>query len=193
MIGRLVYVCGASGSGKDTLIGYARARLGGQPGVVFTHRYITRPASAGGENHVALTPEEFAARRQAGLFALHWESHGLAYGVGIEIDQWLTKGQHVVVNGSRAYLAEAQRRYPDLLPVSIEVSPEVLRQRLIARGREDPQAIEARLARHHTLQASWTQAVVVRNDGGVDEGGEQLVRAILDHCPLPEREPLACA
>jgi ribose 1,5-bisphosphokinase len=194
MTARLIYVIGASGSGKDTLMTYARERLAGEPGVCFAHRYITRPAAAGGENHVALTPEEFRARQAGKLFALHWASHGLQYGIGIEINQWLAKGIHVVVNGSRDYLTEARRLYPELMPVSIEVSADVLRQRLLARGREDAQAVEQRLQRHRQLQGShWSDAVVVSNDGTVQEAGDQLVRAIVDGRPQRRQEQPACA
>lgn len=135
MTARLIYVVGASGSGKDSLMSYARSRLANESQVVFAHRYITRSADAGGENHVALTQEEFDSRRRAGLMAMHWESHGHAYGLGIEVNQWLAKGITVVVNGSREYLETAAQRYPELVPVWVEVSPEVLRARLQARGR----------------------------------------------------------
>jgi ribose 1,5-bisphosphokinase len=101
MSGRLVAVMGPSGAGKDALIAYARPRL--DPArIMLGHRYITRPADAGGENHVRLSPAEFAARRAAGLFALSWESHGLGYAIGGELDLWLGRGLVVVVNIARA-------------------------------------------------------------------------------------------
>lgn len=56
-----------------------------------------------------------------GLFALAWHSHSFEYGIGIEIDQWLLRAVTVVVNGSRAYLAEACQRFPTLLAVTIDV------------------------------------------------------------------------
>lgn len=182
MKARLIYLVGASGSGKDSLMAYARKCLGSHPRVLFAHRYITRAADAGGENHVALTAEEFEARRKAGLLALHWQSHGHAYGIGIEINQWLDKGVTVVVNGSRAYLDEAARQYPELLPVWIAVSPEVLRQRLQARGRESADEIEARLARG---MASPPSAIaggeLIRNDGELQTAGAALVELIRRH------------
>lgn len=190
MQARLVYVVGASGSGKDTLMGHAREKLAGNPGVCFAHRYITRPAAAGGENHVALTAAEFAARRERELFAMHWASHGLLYGVGIEINQWLAQGITVVVNGSREYLGEAHRLYPALLPVTIDVSPGVLRERLLARGREDVAAVSLRLQRHEALRRAPLPAeAVIRNDGTVDEAGDALVRLIRDHT----QAALSCA
>lgn len=180
----LIYVVGASGSGKDSLMHYARRKLAGEPGVVFAHRYITRPADAGGENHVALGTEEFTARREARLFAMHWHSHGHAYGIGIEINQWLAKGVAVVVNGSRAYLSEARRSYPELLPVRIEVSPVVLRQRLLERGRETLEEIEQRLARHEILQAGELHGEIIRNDTHLEEAGDALVALIHRRCGI---------
>lgn len=182
MSGTLIYVVGASGSGKDSLLRHARARLGGEPGIVFAHRYITRPQDAGGENHVALTPPEFVARRTARLFALHWRSHGLEYGIGIEINQWLAKGLTVVVNGSRQHLPDFRIRYPELLPVWIEVQVDVLRQRLLARGRETAEEIERRLARHWELSGVTAGDTMIRNDGALEQAGEELVLLIRRHC-----------
>ncbi len=136
--GTLFYVVGPSGSGKDSLLRYARAHLAGDPEVVFAHRYITRPVELHGENHVTLTEAEFDARLGAGLFAMHWESHGLRYGIGLEIHLWLARGCHVVVNGSRAYLQQARNRYPELAAVWVEVSADVLEARLRARGGRMP-------------------------------------------------------
>ncbi len=147
MSGKLFYLIGASGAGKDSLLRAARERLAGADGVVFAHRYITRPVELAGENHIALLPAEFAARLRAQLFAMHWRSHGLDYGIGLEINAWLSKGLNVVVNGSRAYLPEAARLYPEALhPVLLRVDPAVLRMRLQARGRESAAQIEERLA-----------------------------------------------
>ncbi|MEQ1668023.1 MAG: phosphonate metabolism protein/1,5-bisphosphokinase (PRPP-forming) PhnN [Sulfuriferula sp.] len=145
--GVLLYVIGPSGSGKDSLMRAARAALAGDANVIFAHRYITRAADAGGENHIALSDQEFDARLAQGLFAMHWHSHGLRYGLGCELNHWLAKGLTVVVNGSRAYLDQAVSKYPEIKPVLIDVTNEILRARLQARGRESITSIEARLDR----------------------------------------------
>lgn len=185
MPARLIYVVGPSGSGKDSLLRYARERLAEEPGVVFAHRYITRAADAGGENHVALTHAEFATRKHNGLFALAWESHGQAYGVGIEINQWLARGATVVVNGSRGYLDETRQRFPELLAVTIDAPAEVLRERLLARGREDRSAVERRLERHRAMQAQSHEGHVIINDGPLDRAGQALVSVIRAHAGQP--------
>lgn len=176
MAGRLLCVMGPSGAGKDTLIAYARARS--DPArVLFAHRYITRPAEAGGENHVALSEAEFAARRAAGLFALSWESHGFAYGIGTELDLWLGAGLTVVANIARAAWGEAARRYPGLTGVLVTASPEVLAQRLAARGRESKEAIAERLTREVALPDDGA-IHRIDNSGALDLAGAALLRLI---------------
>lgn len=182
-MGTLFYVVGASGVGKDSLLAYARQRAAGSA-VLFAHRYITRPADAGGENHVALSPEEFGRRKALGLFALDWESHGHAYGLGIEMDAWLAAGAHVVMNGSRGHLDAASRRYPDLCVVLIEASAAVLRTRLEARGRETAEEIERRIARATAFDLVHPNLVRLSNDGPLAEAGDRLLALVAPElCP----------
>jgi ribose 1,5-bisphosphokinase len=194
MSGRLIYVMGASGSGKDSLLRLARQSLGRHSGVCFAHRYITRAADAGGENHIALTPSEFQARLRARLFAMHWSSHGLDYGIGLEINHWLARGLTVVLNGSREYLPQAKHSYPDLLPVWIEVSPQVLRARLHARGRESASEIEARLQRPLPESLKRGQpSQLIRNEGPLEDAAAQLIALIEEQARQcsPEPSPMA--
>jgi len=179
MSGRLVYVMGPSGAGKDTLLAHARAHLRGAA-VLFAHRYITRAADAGGENHVALQGEEFEWRESQGLFALTWHSHGLSYGIGREIDLWLSRGATVVVNGSRAHCAAACAAYPGSLVVLIEAQPEVLARRLAARGREDEAQVRARLARQPAFEMpEGAELLRIDNSGALADAAAVLTQALL--------------
>jgi ribose 1,5-bisphosphokinase len=168
----LVYVMGPSGAGKDTLIAYARACVD-PTRILFAHRYITRPAGAGGENHIALSPAEFAARRSAGLFAIDWESHGWAYALGNEIDGWLQRGFLVVASGARTVWPVAQERYPGALGMLIDASAEQRASRLAARGREDAPAIRARLEREVSVVIDRT--VRLDNSGPIARAGDVFV------------------
>ena len=172
--GNLIYVIGPSGCGKDSIMLYARKHCPGGE-AAFAHRYITRPADAGGENHVALLPDEYRARLDLGQFALAWDSHGNGYGVGVEIDAWMDAGLNVVVNGSRAYLPEAARRYPDLVPVLVSVDRDILRQRLILRGRESADEIERRLERADGYAVSHPALQTIDNSGELSEAGRALL------------------
>jgi ribose 1,5-bisphosphokinase len=176
--GVLCYIIGPSGSGKDSLMRYARDRINGAAGVIFAHRYITRPAEPQGENHVVLSEGEFQARAAAGLFAMHWRSHGLRYGIGCELGQWLGAGFKVVVNGSRSYLPEARQRYPRLFAVLIDADPAVIASRLRARGRETGDEVALRLDRNAKFPDLGGGITVIRNDNEVSEGGERLVQLL---------------
>lgn len=176
--GKLFYIIGPSGSGKDSLMRYARERLASDPRVVFAHRYITRPVELHGENHVALTEAEFDARQAAGLFAMHWSSHGLRYGIGQEINFWLAKGCNVVMNGSREYLAEARRRYPALTAILVTVSPEILAARLRARGRETEDQISERIVRARQFMRPEGRLEIIENDTELHVAGDRLVQLL---------------
>lgn len=176
---RLFYVIGASGSGKDSLLRHAREQLSGHRNIVFAHRYITRPHDAGGENHIALNDAEFDARLAGNLFAMHWNSHGVRYGIGCEINQWLAKGLTIIMNGSRAYLTDASRNYPELIPVLIEVSPDVLRSRLNTRGREGESEIESRLLRAMEFKNLYhPKLLTFYNDAQLEETGPAFAALI---------------
>ncbi|MBB6240762.1 phosphonate metabolism protein/1,5-bisphosphokinase (PRPP-forming) PhnN [Rhodanobacter sp. MP1X3] len=174
--GRLYYVMGPSGAGKDSVLAWVRAH-GVSHDMLCAHRYITRPAHAGGENHVALSEAEFLLRAARGLFALTWQAHGLHYGIGREIQHWLERGAKVLVNGSRDAYPQARERFPSLQSVVITASRETIAARLAARGRESDADIAQRLARRDAYQAP-PGALVIHNDGSLADAGATLLKAI---------------
>ncbi|MFC7736679.1 phosphonate metabolism protein/1,5-bisphosphokinase (PRPP-forming) PhnN [Roseomonas sp. GCM10028921] len=177
MSGRLVAVVGPSGAGKDTLMEAARAALAGDPGFAFLRRVVTRPADAGGEDHIAATRESFAAMREAGEFALWWEAHGLLYGVpGAPLEAVLAAGGTAVVNLSRAMLPEASERFP--LRVLEITAPLPLRaERLASRGRESLDEVRRRLTRQAPLPPGLAVETVV-NDRSLDEGVARVLAGL---------------
>lgn len=180
MRGRLFYLMGPSGAGKDTLLRRCRQRLCGQPCLVAA-RYITRAPELHGENHLALSEAEFEQRVQLDVFALYWNANGHRYGIGVEIDQWLARGIDVLVNGSRAHLEEARARYGEqLVPMLLQVDPQVLEHRLRARGREGAEQIAARVARARQLseEVVMAGALPIDNSGDLDTALEQLLAAV---------------
>ncbi|MDX1722965.1 MAG: phosphonate metabolism protein/1,5-bisphosphokinase (PRPP-forming) PhnN [Pseudomonas sp.] len=165
MNGRLIYLMGPSGSGKDSLLNAARARLA-ERGCVIARRVITRSAEAVGEDAIGVSPAEFEQQEAAGAFALSWRANGLAYGIARQVDDWLAAGQDVLINGSRGHLLQARQRYPRLLAILLQVDEAALRQRLQARGRESAEQIEARLARSRNFVSSIPGAAGIALVGG---------------------------
>jgi len=182
IMAKLFYVIGASGAGKDSLIHHVRQNMPDDASIMYAHRYITRPADAGGENHVALSIREFEHRKELGCFAMHWFSHETHYGIGKEINVWLSHGLNVVMNGSRGYLQEAKKLFPELIPVLISVNPEVLSDRLYARGRESSSQIKQRLIQAVKLEneVKHYQLIKVENNGLLEDAGKALLNSILN-------------
>ena len=180
MRGCLILVVGPSGAGKDSLLAHARFRLAGNPEFRFVRRCITRPARAGNEDHLAVSESDFVERLAAEGFALHWNSHGLRYGIDREIDDWLGAGWTVVANGSRAHLPVARERYPTLRVISVVASPATLAQRLAQRRRECADDIAARIARQPALPQGLP-LIEVANDGSLEAAAETFMRALDAH------------
>jgi len=172
--GPFVAVIGASGVGKDALLGAARA-LGG-PDAHFPRRAITRPPGPG-EDFDAVGEEEFAAASARGEYAVTWRAHGLSYGIPATADDAVRAGVAVVANVSRSMLDVLQARYARLVVVRITVSEDVRATRLRERGREPADDIARRLARRDPAPDRVADHEV-RNDGTVAEGGRALLRAI---------------
>ncbi len=178
MTGTLVLIVGPSGAGKDTLLRMARKALVEEESILFPRRYITRPDDAH-EDHIAITPEAFATMRDTGGFALSWEAHGLSYGLPQDMIHALEKCQHVVINASRAMIKEAQRCTPSVLVVHVTASPEILRQRLQARGRETPDDQESRLNRLALpLLSPQARLIELDNSGPPEIAATRLIETL---------------
>jgi phosphonate metabolism protein PhnN/1,5-bisphosphokinase (PRPP-forming) len=172
----LVAVVGPSGAGKDTLMAGARAQLARDRRIRFVRRAITRPADAGGEDHLAMTEDAFRRLREAGGFALWWQAHGLCYGIPAEDAAAIAQRAVVVANLSRGVLPDAAARFP-LMVLEITAPPAVLAARLAARGRETAEDVARRLAREAPLPPGLPVHRVM-NDGPPERGVEQVVQAL---------------
>jgi ribose 1,5-bisphosphokinase len=166
---------GPSGAGKDSVLNRARMLLSDNVPVVFAHRYITRAAEAGGENHVELSPAEFTLRRTHGLFAFHWSAHGNEYGIGREIYSWRKAGLTVVVSGSREHFQKISGVDDATHPVLITAPADRLAQRLATRGREDGEAAAERLQRSEAYDVTDRRLVTIVNDGALDTAAAAFV------------------
>jgi ribose 1,5-bisphosphokinase len=175
--GPLILVVGPSGVGKDSIIAGAAGHLCDEWRIVFARRLITRPAEAGGEDHVALSPAEFAEWRNSGRLMLHWQAHGLEYGLSRALAAELGAGRGVVANVSRTVVAEARARLAPVAVVAIAASPETLAARLAGRGRENAVEIDRRLRRGTALSPDQAD-FVIDNDGSLDAAIQRFVEVL---------------
>jgi phosphonate metabolism protein PhnN/1,5-bisphosphokinase (PRPP-forming) len=190
---RLILVVGPSGAGKDSVMRGARAALADRRDVVFPRRVITRPPDAsGGEDHEPCAPDVFRQRVAAGDFALHWQANGLDYGVPEAIDRDLAAGKAVVVNVSRAIVADTEVRYPGLCVCVVTASAAVRAGRLQQRGRESVADIASRLERATAFTVAARHVREIDNDGPLEASVALLVETILS-CLAAAQPPAVSA
>lgn len=145
--GTVFVVTGPSGVGKGTLIGRVRERL---PGIEVSISATTRGPRAGevdGVDYFFLDEPEFERRVAAGEFVEHARYSGHLYGtLRSEIEAKAIAGSAVILEIELQGARQIRNTMPEA--VQVFVAPpafEVLRQRLVGRGTDSPEAIEARL------------------------------------------------
>ena len=176
--GCLVYIVGASGAGKDSLIRAVCELARPSDQLSIAPRYITRPVSEL-DQHIALSSSEFVQRRDAGGFLFAWSAHGFDYAVSTEISDWVMAGRRVLIDGSRAYLEQARLIYPAIRIIGIEADSSCLAERLRQRGREDEQAISERLRRNSTFPSSLAAVdYQIENNQRIEVAAKALLSVI---------------
>ena len=181
MTGTFFAVVGPSGAGKDTLIDFARAALTDNSGFAFPRRIITRPQDAGGEDHIAVSRDEFDRLCRTGGFLVHWEAHGLGYGIPADVEELLAEDVHVIANLSRGAIKELCQHIGGVQVIHITAPVEIIAKRLAARGRESGDDIKERLARAGYTLPAIAPVTTIKNAGTPDEGGAELVRVLKQH------------
>jgi ribose 1,5-bisphosphokinase len=176
--GVFIAVVGPSGAGKDTIMAYAREQFVGEDSVEFVRRVITRPSDGATEDHDTLTEAAFIEAEARGAFALSWEAHGLRYGIPASVDATITEGRVAIANASRGAIPALRARYENVAVVEITARPEILAERLSARGRESREEVLARLARASAVELSGAGVSTIDNSGEKEIAGERFVAII---------------
>jgi len=176
MKGCWVFVCGASGAGKDSVMRWAEVYLAERQDIVFSRRLVTRPVSPDSD-HEEITADEFKSKAGNGGLAWHWQANGFNYGIDTQYAAEVAAGQIVVVNGSREH-ANLLGCSEQIRLVQIEINPAALEARLLNRGRESRQKIAERLARNHLFSAFGVHHRIV-NDGELAVAGQAFADYLL--------------
>jgi len=165
--GTFFLIVGPSGAGKDSVIQGARDLLADDDRFVFAQRTITRPAAAGGEDHIESTEADFAATEAAGGFCLSWQAHGLRYGIDRSCEADIAAQSCVVANVSRSVIDIARERFPRVRIINVTAPSHILAERLAARGRESAADIRKRLERSGEFVPRGMDVITLQNTSAI--------------------------
>ena len=178
--GQVFVITGPSGVGKGTLI---RALLHRIPDLELSVSATTRPPRPGeqtGVDYHFLTPEQFEERVRAGDFLEHATYSGNRYGtLRSELERRLRDGAPIVLEIEVQGARQVRQAMPDAVAVFIAPpSREALRARLMGRGTDSTEQVEARLrTADEELQARPEFAHAVINDR-LEEAVEELTEIV---------------
>lgn len=168
--GKLVVISGPSGVGKTTIL---RSLLTDLPHLLPSISATTRPPRAGerdGVDYHFIPQGEFDRRRDAGEFLECCRVYGRQHWYGTllaEVAPRLAAGSWVVLEIDVEGTLSVLQKYPEAVTIFVEPShPDQLRQRLLGRGTESPEAMARRLevARQELHESHRYRHRVVNDD-----------------------------
>jgi guanylate kinase len=176
-VSKVFVITGPSGVGKGTLI---RGLLERVPGLELSVSATTRPPRPGerdGVDYYFLTPEQFEAHVAAGDFVEHAEYSGNRYGtLRSDLERRRNAAGGVVLEIEVQGARQVRAAMPEAVAVFIAPpSRSALRARLVGRGTDSPEQVDARLeTAERELEAQPEFAHVVVNDRLEDATDELL-------------------
>jgi guanylate kinase len=183
-LARVFVITGPSGVGKGTLIRTLLQRVPELELAVSATTRDPRPGEQDGADYHFLSDAEFDRRVLAGDFVEHASYSGRRYGtLRAELERRLERGVPVVLEIEVQGARQIRETMPEAVQVFIAPPSEAaLRTRLVGRGTDPPEQVEARLATaREELRALPEFPHVVVNDRLDDAVAalEALVRADL--------------
>jgi guanylate kinase len=166
-VARVFVITGPSGVGKGTLIRTLRERM---PELELSVSATTRPPRPGeqdGVDYHFLGDADFQRRVEAGEFVEHATYSGRRYGtLRSELERRLHAGHPVVLEIEVQGARQVRRAMPEALQIFIAPpSRDALRTRLVGRGTDDAEQVQARLRTADAeLEAQGEFGQVVVND-----------------------------
>ncbi len=187
---RVFVITGPSGVGKGTLIRGLLQRVPELELSVSATTRTPRPGECDGRHYHFMGAEEFDRRAAAGEFVEHATYSGRRYGtLRAELEGRRRAGVPVVLEIELQGARQVREAMPEALAVFIAPpSNDALRARLVGRGTDAPEQIEARMrTAERELEAQREFGHVVVNDRleQATEELERIVRGALAETPGP--------
>ena len=169
--GQLLIISAPSGAGKTSLI---KALIDADDRIEVSVSHTTRPKRPGeqdGANYFFVSETEFLSLRDTGAFFEWAEVFGHYYGTGIaQLETRLAQGADVILEIDWQGAQQVRKVLPDsawafILPPSIES----LKARLEARGQDNEDTIEVRMAAAQAEMSHWEEAdyLIINEDFNV--------------------------
>ena len=180
---RVFVITGPSGVGKGTLIRTLLERIPELELSVSATTRKPRPGEEDGVDYHFLDDADFQRRVDAGEFVEHATYSGRRYGtLRAELERRLAAGSPVVLEIEVQGARQVRETMPEALQVFIAPpSREALRARLVGRGTDDPEQVDARLRTAEAELAAQDEfAHVVVNDR-LDDAVADLERRVRAH------------
>ena len=181
--GKIFVISAPSGAGKTTLVGMLRERFPLLAESVSCTTRKPRKNEVDGVDYFFLSPEEFFAKREAGLFAEWAEVHGNFYGTPIDfLQKQLESGRDIICDIDYQGAVNIKKAFPEeaVLILVLPPSMEELESRLRLRATDAPEVIKTRLhnAKNEIMQyAHFDFAVVNKDLGAAFRQLEEIVSA----------------
>jgi guanylate kinase len=181
-VARVFVITGPSGVGKGTLIRSLRERMPELGLSVSATTRAPRPGEEHGVDYHFLDDPDFERRVDAGEFVEHATYSGRRYGtLRAELDRRLRAGEPVVLEIEVQGARQVRETMPEALQVFIAPpSREALRARLVGRGTDDAEQVDARLRTAEAELAAQDEfAHVVVNDR-LEDAVDELTSIVRD-------------
>jgi guanylate kinase len=186
-VARVFVITGPSGVGKGTLIRGLLERVPELGLSISATTRAPRPGETQGVDYHFLGPDEFEQRVADGEFVEHATYSGRRYGtLRAELEGRLRRGEPVVLEIEVQGARQVREAMPEALQVFIAPpSREALRARLVGRGTDTPDQVDARLrTAEGELEAQCEFSHVVVNDR-LEDALDELVDIVRGEVGAP--------
>ena len=182
-VGCLYTIVAPSGAGKSSLVAALREKDSAIRLSISTTTRPARPGEISGREYYFVSREKFEELSHAGEFLEQAEVYGNLYGTSKRwIETTRAAGEDVLLEIDWQGARQVKRIFPDMIFIYIlPPSIDVLRERLVKRGKDTPEVIERRLAAaredlRHVHQADY---VIINEDFSVALADLQAVTRAL--------------
>lgn len=174
---KLILLVGPSGSGKDTLLRAARKRFDASRDLAFIRRYITRPPDTNEDNYY-VDSACFKLLKSNGFFVSAWQAHGNEYGVPRHALPNGSDKSKLVCSISRGAIGDFEKHHENVTVLQVTAPGEILRERLLGRGRESEKDVEKRLQR--AIQPVEAKNLITFDNSAILEQSQRDFIALLE-------------